>query len=113
MTTRTRLPNRRPCETFEFTLANLRYVASVGFDPDGSPKEIFLQAGKAGTHLAIAVQEAAILTSLALQFGCPVETIRSSALRAENGAAEGSIGHLVDAVCKRLEAKEPKELDQP
>ena len=105
MTTRTRLPNRRPCETFTFTLANLDYVASVGYGPDGAPMEVFLTAGRAGTHLAVATQEAAILVSLALQHGCPLETLRSCALRSENGKAEGSIGHIIDAIYARLEAK--------
>lgn len=106
--TRNNLPNRRPSETFDFTLAGLRYTASVGYDAKGEPAEVFLSAGKAGTHLAIATQEAAILTSLALQFGCPLETLRRSALRAEGGAAEGAVGHLIDAICARLEAKEPE-----
>ena len=111
--TRNRLPARRPCETFNFQLSGLSYTASVGFDTKGQPAEIFLGAGKAGTHLAVATQEAAIITSLALQYGVPLQVLRSSALRAENGTAEGSVGFLIDAICKRLEAKEPKELDQP
>lgn len=100
--TRNRLPTRRPTETFEFDLAGLHYTASVGYDPKGQPAEIFLNAGKVGTHLAIATQEAAILTSLALQYGTPLETLRGASLRAEGGAAEGAVGHLIDLICARM-----------
>jgi hypothetical protein len=105
---RTNLPNRRSCETFEFTLSSLHYVASVGFNAAGKPYELFLTAGRAGTHLAIATQEAAILTSLALQYGCPLETLRNASLRAEGGAAEGAVGHVLDLLWHRLNAKSPE-----
>jgi hypothetical protein len=105
---RRRLPNRRPTETIEFDLANLHYTASVGYDGMGNPMEIFLTAGKAGTHLAIATQEAAILTSLALQYGVPLEVLRGGALRTEDGVAEGAVGHLIDLLCLRLAAKVPE-----
>jgi ribonucleoside-diphosphate reductase alpha chain len=105
---RTNLPNRRPCETFTFSLAGLSYVASVGFDDKGRPMELFLGSGKAGTHLAIATQEAAILTSLAMQYGAPLETLRNASLRAEGGAAEGAVGHVLDLLWNRLNTKSPE-----
>lgn len=111
MTTRNRPPNRRPCETFNFVLSGLSYTASVGFDMAGNPVEIFLGSGKAGTHLAIATQEAAILTSLALQFGAPLETLRGAALRTESGEAEGAVGHLIDLIHKRLNYKPPSPIN--
>jgi hypothetical protein len=98
---RTRLRNRRACETFEFDCAGLRYVASVGFTPDRSVGEVFLDAGKAGTHLSVATKEAAIIASLALQHGCPIETLRSACLRAANGKAEGAVGQLLDMIASR------------
>ena len=103
--TRNRLPGRRPCETFDFVLSGMKFTASIGFDPKGQPAEVFLTAGRAGTDLAISMQESAILVSLALQYGCPLETLRSAALRAEGGRAEGPIGCLIDLICNRLTIK--------
>jgi hypothetical protein len=42
MTSRERLPNRRPAETFELQAAELRYVCTIGRFVDGRLAEIFL-----------------------------------------------------------------------
>ena len=44
--TRRALANRRPAETFEFTVADLRYMCTVGRFPDGSIAELFLNNHK-------------------------------------------------------------------
>lgn len=76
MTSRRRLPDRRGAETFRFEHEGLRYTASVGRFEDGDLGEIFLDCGKAGAAVQVNAQSAAILTSLCLQHGVPVETIR-------------------------------------
>ena len=43
MTTRERLPNRRPCESFEFSHAGLDFTVAAGFYPDGRIAEIFFR----------------------------------------------------------------------
>jgi hypothetical protein len=44
--TRRALANRRPAETFEFTVAGLRYTCTVGRFPDRSIAELFLSNHK-------------------------------------------------------------------
>jgi ribonucleoside-diphosphate reductase alpha chain len=38
----------------------------------------------------------AVAASLALQFGCPADTLRKALLRLTNGSAAGPLGRLLD-----------------
>jgi hypothetical protein len=52
MPDRARLPNRRPCVTERIVVGQSVYEASIGFDGEGRPKEIFLSGAKVGTDMA-------------------------------------------------------------
>lgn len=78
---RQRLPNRRACETFEIEVANMRLTATIGFDPIGQPREIFMTAGKAGSGLAAILADAAVTISIALQCGIPPAALAKSVAR--------------------------------
>ena len=93
---REHLPQRRRVERFNLEVGGISYTAEVGFYPDGRLAEIFLNAGKSGTHLSVATAEIAIAVSFALQHGCSVETMRSAFPRTAHGAAEGVMGKLLD-----------------
>ncbi|RPJ39490.1 MAG: hypothetical protein EHM35_02270 [Planctomycetaceae bacterium] len=99
---RERLANRRGGENLEFAtvprpgVEPIHYTATCGYHPDGRLAEVFLRAGKAGTDLAIQSQETAIAVSMALQFGCPLETLRGAMPRSSDGKPEGAIGALLD-----------------
>lgn len=103
---RQRLPNRRGSEVLDFetfqrgSAPPIRYNATIGYFRDGSPAEVFLRAGKAGTDISIQSQETAIAVSFALQFGCPVELMRQAMPRTAEGAPEGAIGMLLDILAK-------------
>jgi hypothetical protein len=71
---------------------------SVGFYPDGRPGEIFLNADRSNSLLDVLASDAAIAISLALQFGCPLETIRHAMKRDATGNASGPIGAAVDQI---------------
>src|SRR5262245_36447891 len=106
MSNRTRLSNRRGSEAMEFeTLRRpgvepIKYVASLGYFPDGRLAEIFLRAGKAGTDLNIQSQETAIAVSFALQYGCPIDAMRAAMPRTQDGEPEGAIGMLLDILAE-------------
>ena len=106
MSNRVRLDNRRGSETMEFeTLRRpgvdpIKYVASLGYFPDGRLAEVFLRAGRAGTDINIQSQETAIAVSFALQYGCPVDTMRAAMPRTQEGEPEGAIGMLLDLLAK-------------
>jgi hypothetical protein len=72
--TRARLPNRRAAELVDFEHGGRRWTATIGRFEDGRLAEVFLHAGKDTPLLSLA-QDAAIIASIALQFGAPADVI--------------------------------------
>jgi hypothetical protein len=95
---RNRLPNRRPAETIAFERDGSQYCLTVGFFPDGSVGEVFLNADRADSLLDVLTSDAAILASLALQFGCPLEAITHALKRDGRGVAASPIGAALDRI---------------
>jgi hypothetical protein len=95
---RNRLPNRRAAETLAFERDNLKFQMTTGLYPDGRIGEIFLNAEHANSLLDVLAHDAAICVSLALQFGCPLETIRHALKRDGQGVAASPIGEALDRV---------------
>ena len=96
MSERQRLPDRRACETFAFQCNGLDHTASVSFFPNGELAEIFLSNAKAGSHSDSAAKDAAVVTSIALQYGVPLEVIRHALLRDPRGVASSPLGVAFD-----------------
>src|SRR5262245_34986225 len=78
---RKRLPNRRAATSFDFEHNGIRFVATYSPFPDGGVGEIFISNHKAGSHLNACVRDLGVVASLALQFGCPLDTLRRALLR--------------------------------
>src|SRR5579872_2435932 len=97
---RVRLPNKRACETIQFERNGLRYHATIGFFPDRRPGEIFLNHDSSDSFADVLASDAAIAVSLALQFGCPVETIRHALKRNSQGEAASPIGAALDLLAR-------------
>lgn len=95
------LPQRRPSTTFNFEHGKFVYTATVGYYPGWKIGEVFLSAAKTGTELDIATRDAAILLSMALQHGAPLETMRDAMTRDSDGKPEGAIGVLLDRLAPR------------
>jgi hypothetical protein len=98
MTARERLPNRRPAETINIEAGGLRYVATVGRFADGRVAEIFLTNHKAGSSAGIMASDAAVLASIALQFGAPLDVLRRALMRDPQGRAIGPLGVALDRI---------------
>ena len=96
MTARERLPNRRACESFDFEHAGHRFSITVGHFPDGHPAEIFLSSRHVGSPLEAIARDEAVTVSIALQFGIPVETIRSALTKDHDGSAATVLGKSLD-----------------
>ena len=75
MTTRERLPNRRAAEVVDFIHRNRRWTATIGHFSDGQIAGVFLHAERVDPVAEMA-RDSPIVASLALQFGCPLETLR-------------------------------------
>jgi hypothetical protein len=88
MTARARLPNRRGSVTFGIELHGLKFTCTASQFEDGRLGEIFVTS-----HMA---SDGAIAASLALQYGCPAETLRKALCRDGGGKASGPLGAALD-----------------
>ena len=98
MTTRQRLPNRRANVSFTFTWHGMNFVATVAYFPNGELAEIFLSNGRNSTDSDVAARDSAVVASLALQQGVPIETLRGALLRDAHGVASGPLGVALDLI---------------
>jgi ribonucleoside-diphosphate reductase alpha chain len=71
--TRKRLPKARPSRTVSFTVGGAEGYMTAGSYPDDGLGEVFLKLGKQGSTLAGVMDAFSIATSIALQYGVPLE----------------------------------------
>ena len=92
------LPQRRHCETFEIAFGGLgrQNVVTVGYYATGEPGEVFINSGRSGEQVEAVARDGAVLISLALQYGVPLENIRTAITRLENGEPSSIVGAVVD-----------------
>jgi ribonucleoside-diphosphate reductase alpha chain len=95
---RRRLKNRRASVTFDIESQGLKFTCTASRFPDGSLAEVFLQNHKAGSMAGINAQDSAVVCSLALQHGVPLETIRHALMRGSRGVASGPLGVVLDMI---------------
>ena len=93
---RARLADRRPSETFGFACNGLQYTTTISRFPDGQLAEIFINNAKAGSHSDTAAKDAAVVCSIALQYGVPLDVIRHALLRDSRGKASSPLGVVLD-----------------
>jgi hypothetical protein len=99
MTTRQRLPDRRASISLTFELSGLTFTATFSRFPGSScVAEIFLRNHRVGSSADIAANDAAIAASLALQFGCDLETLQQALGRDSQGHAAGPLGHAINLI---------------
>jgi hypothetical protein len=101
MTARDRLPNRHLCETFGFQHGGMKYTASIACYADGRLAEVFISNHKTGSDTDAAAKDSAVVASIALQFGVPVETIRRALLRDARGNPSSPLGAALDLVARQ------------
>lgn len=77
----------------------MSYLMTVGFEAANRPLrplELFINTDmRAGSAADIAVSDAAIAISLALQHGCPARTLLEAMKRNPDGTPMGVIGHAL------------------
>jgi len=99
MSARNRLPNRRASLTFGFECGPHNYVATISYFPNtGELAEIFLGNGRAGSDVDAAAKDSAVVASIALQYGVPVNVIRKALLRDVQGRASSPLGRALDLI---------------
>lgn len=95
---RTQLPPRRQSEIINFDHDGITFKGQVSYGPHWQPLEVFLDGGKSGTAVQNVSRDSAVAVSLALQHGAPLETLRLSMTRNDDGSAAGPLGKLLDLV---------------
>ena len=95
---RNRLPDRRNAVTTTFHRDGANFEMTVGYYPDGRVGEVFLNADRANSLLDFLMSDAAILASLALQYGAPLDEIMHALKRDVRGLAASPIGAALDQI---------------
>lgn len=98
MTARRPLPMRRHCETFELPFGGLTkgHIVTVGFYRDGAIGEVFITGGKSGEQVEAIARDFAVVLSLALQYGVPIDDILHAMTRDSQGQPSSIAGAVVD-----------------
>jgi len=99
--TRRRLENRRPALTFDLEVGGLKYTATVARFPDGTLAEVFLSNGKAGSDSDTAARDSAVVASIALQYGVPLDVLRHALIRDAQGRPSGPLGTALEVASER------------
>ncbi len=100
-TARQRLPDRRHSETFSVDCQGLRYTATISRSDDGRLAEIFLSNHRNGSHADAVARDAAVVCSIALQFGAPLDAIRKALMRDSRGVASSPLGAALDRIAEQ------------
>jgi hypothetical protein len=98
MMARRELPNRRDSETFSFEVVGLRYTCTFSKFASGEVAELFLQNSKPSSQSDTNARDSAVAASLALQFGCPLETLKGAVLRNSHNEAASPLGAAIDRI---------------
>lgn len=98
MSVRLRLPSRRAQELVEFDWSGLRFTVGVGRFHGGRVAEVFLSAHKIGSPVEALARDAAIILSLALQHGAPLEVLQSALTTDQDGRPASLIGAALAAL---------------
>ena len=96
MTERERLPDRRAADLVDFEHDHRRWTVSFGRFADGRVAEVFLDGPKESPIVALA-QDGALVASLALQSGCPLDTQRHALNGREAGPLEVALALIDEA----------------
>ena len=97
MSERARLPNRRKAELLDFEDASGRkWTLTIGRNAAGAVREVFLDAPKA-SPIAEMAKESALVASLALQSGCPLETLCHALAGRSAGPLGAALALLAEA----------------
>jgi hypothetical protein len=95
---RNRPANRRPAINSSFESGGARIDMTEGYYADGRIAEIFLNADRANSLLDFLMSDAAILASIALQYGASLDELRHAMKRDTRGAAASPIGQALDRI---------------
>jgi ribonucleoside-diphosphate reductase alpha chain len=80
--------------TFDYESQGLPFTASYSPTAD----ELFIRNHKAGSMAGINASDAAVLFSIARQYGAPLDVLRKALMRDSQGHALGPVGAALDRI---------------
>jgi hypothetical protein len=78
----------------------MRFTATISRFEDGSLAEVFLTNHRAGSDADASACDAAVIASIALQHGVPLEVIRRALMRDSRGKARTPLGAALDLIAE-------------
>jgi hypothetical protein len=108
MSERRALPMRRRSETFEMDFGGLSraHTITLGFYEDDTIGEVFINGGKSGEVVEAIARDGAVLLSLALQYGVPLDTIKHALTRDSQDEPQSIVGAVLDQLTDAEESKQ-------
>jgi hypothetical protein len=110
MTARHRLANRRALETFAIEHDEQRYKISLGRELVcvdrrrlGPVMEVFINAQKVNSALDVLANDGAMLMSILMQYGCPIEDILHSMKRNPDGTPSSPLGRAAALINQAMQ----------
>jgi len=108
--TRKKLSQRRASEVIEINhiMSNGHvelYYGDIGYYDDGSIGEIFLDCEKQSNDVANLACDAALVLSIAIQYGVPIAELHASIGRDHNGNPHSIVGAALDILMERESKK--------
>ncbi len=76
----------------------MRFTATVSYFDTGELAEIFLSNHRAGSDADAAACDSAVICSIALQHGVPLEVIRKALMRDGSGRPRSPLGAALDQI---------------
>lgn len=104
---RNSLPQRRIHTTVLLEHWGMRYIVGLGrTNADAPVSEVFINCGKSGEQVETLARDSAVLLSLALQHGVPLETMKHAITRNADGMPSGPVGSILDLIEKEADNAE-------
>jgi hypothetical protein len=103
---RQKLPARRGATTIEIQHEGAPITITIGEHDDGRLGEVFVHLSnrRHSTPLEALARDAAILISIALQYGAPIEVLRAAVTRdtaeGDYGAPSSIVGAVLDGMAR-------------
>lgn len=98
MTVRNILATRRESSTITFEHDGIPYRATISRFDDGSIAELFLNAGKPGSAADTVAHDAAVIYSIARQFGVPEVVLFEALSKLKDGSPAGPVGRALAVI---------------
>jgi len=97
------LPQRRRCETFNMRFGNQSrvFMVTVGYYDDGRIGEVFIDGAQTGSEVDNIARDGAVLISLALQHGVPLETMKHAVSKDRDNNSATIIGAVIDRILEQ------------